>query len=134
MEAEDQFTLTPTEPPAGLTPPGVVILTPEQQAEAARVPYEKADRTPDGPLLELHAFAAERLGVRMDVLVSLAGQVAKHGSVALFARNAEESAQVDPVGWVIASYDERYPTFKLQLRGTEAMARVAFAHRVQVLS
>ena len=125
-------------PPPGalLTPPGVIVKSPQEvAAEAARlVPYEKADRTPEGNLKELHAFAANQLQVNPDLLVSLAGEICEHGAVLVLARNELETAEIMPVGWVIVSYDSRYPGFKVQHRGTERMAREAYAHRVQVLS
>lgn len=131
---QQDATLRPV-PAAVLAPPGVVVKTPEElAAEGAQLPYAKADRTPEGGLKELHAFAAEYFSINPDRLISLAGQVTEHGSVVLFARNALESAEVDPVGYAIASYDSRYEGFKMQLRGTEPMAREAFVRRVEVLS
>jgi hypothetical protein len=136
MEAEDQFTLTPDAAPDGLMPLGVVIKTPDQLAAevAPRVPYEKADRTPEGNLKELHAFAAHQLQVKQDTLISLAGEICEHGSVLVLAHNADETPVIDPLGWVVVSYDSRPASYRVQTRRDEQHAREAYAARVEALS
>jgi hypothetical protein len=94
---------TPLEPPPPVVLPGVVVQEPDPDLKL--IPYEKADRSPAGPLLALHNFTAEYLGISPELLVSLRGQITDRGSVAMFARNSHPG-DAEPIGYVVASYDD----------------------------
>lgn len=115
--------------------PGVVIRTPEEIADetAKLVPYEKADRTPAGPLQQLEQFTARWRGLDVQRLVSLLGAVTEHGSVALFAY-AEDRAAVDVAAHYVSSYDERTGRFGVASRFGREAAERAYNQRLQELS
>lgn len=115
--------------------PGLVI-TEAGDPNMQLIPYEKQDRTPAGPLQLLEIFAAERLGIDRDLLVSLRGQITERGAVVLFGRNAEPAGMV-PVGYVVASYDadeEGDVRLKIAERHTGQGADRAYASRLEALS
>lgn len=80
-----------------LMPPGVVVVEPTP------IPYEKSDRTPEGPLKDIHDFTAAQLGIHPDLLISLRGQLAEHGCVVQFACN-REPADREPASYVVGAY------------------------------
>jgi hypothetical protein len=126
--ATDGVIRTPAEAPEVLLP-GVVVTEPG--AEPQLIPYEKADRSPAGPLLALHGFAAAHFGISPDLLVSLRGQITDHGSVALFARNAHEG-DAEPASYVIASYDDR-GRLSITSRSLRRNAETGYSMRLAVL-
>lgn len=95
-------------PASLLMPAGVVITKPEDLAGNGLLPYEKADRTPAGPLQMLEEFAAHYLGLDPGRLISMWGQICERGSVVAF-RIITEPGRDETAGYAVTSYEPDAP-------------------------
>ena len=140
-------------PASLLRPPGVTITKPEDLTDG-QLPYEKADRTPAGPLQMLEEFATQQLGLETaGRLISMWGQICERGSVVAF-RITTAPGKDETAGYVIASYEpdaaddiwvgslavarlqvhERGGKFRVAARASELGALAAYQRRIGELS
>lgn len=117
-----------------VTPRGPIVVEQAATGPAAPIPYEKSDRTPAGPLQHLEVFLARWLNINRQLLVSIGGQIAEYGSVALFARSADLASDEPPVGYYVASYDARTARFVVAARTEAETARRLLGQRAKELS